>query len=96
MAVTMEGFRQYGYLAEGDLDEQMARMCISASKAYLLNAGCPEPAEDNPLYDMAVYMLAVHWYDHRGVMDAGAPKGPILYGVQAIIHQICNYGTGGG
>lgn len=33
-------------------------------------------------------MLAMHWYDNRGVAVLGQVSGSIEKGVQAIIHQI--------
>ena len=38
--------------------------------------------------DLGCYMLAMHWYDQRGVVTLGAVQGEILHGVQSIIHQL--------
>ena len=87
MAATVpEMMKQYGYYDEGSYQPDVAAMCLKAAKEYLANAGCPE-REDSALYEMACYMLAMHWYDNRGVV-IGTVQGEVALGVHAIIHQI--------
>lgn len=80
--------RQYGYYDDGVFQPDVARMMLAAAKTYLKNAGVPEPEVPNPLYDLACYMLAAHWYDNRGVVLVGQVQGEIAKGVQAIIWQL--------
>lgn len=87
MAATVpEMMRQYGYFDEGSYQPEVAALCLNAAKEYLKGAGCPE-REDSALYEAACYMLAMHWYDNRGVA-IGTVQGEIALGVRAIIHQI--------
>lgn len=67
---------------------------MGAAKRYLANADVPE--QDDPLYDLGCYMLAMHWYDNRGVVAIGSVQGEILHGIQAIIHQLKQYPEVGG
>ena len=87
MAATVpEMMRQYGYYDEGSYQPDVADLCLRAAKEYLAGAGCPE-RDDSALYEMACYMLAMHWYDNRGVA-IGTVQGEIALGVHAIVHQI--------
>lgn len=93
MSVTIEAMKRYGYLEE-DFDEEIARLCLAAAKQSLRKAGVPEPEGDNELYDLAALMLAMHWYDHRGVVAIGTVQGEIKLGLDSIIHQIKDYPSG--
>ena len=85
---NLQGMMSYGYFADAEFDQTMAQLCLDAAKQYLRNADVPEPETDDPLYDLGVYMLAMHWYDHRGVAEVGSVSGEIQLGVRAIIHQL--------
>lgn len=53
-------------------DEEEAPLVIGliqSAKAYLANAGVPEPEEDSPLYLLAVKAMTLHFYDHRGMTE---------------------------
>ncbi len=91
---TLEGLKAYGYLTDGDFDAATAEMCLAAAKSYLAGSDVPEPAMDNALYDLACYMLAMHWYDHRGVVTLGVVPETIQMGVVSIIHQIRQFPEG--
>ena len=92
MAATVpERMKQYGYFGEDTYQPEVADLCLRAAKEYLKGADVPEKA-DSALYDMACYMLAMHWYDHRGVVTIGTVQGEIALGVNSIIHQIQNSG----
>ena len=88
MAVSVDGLIQYGYATDDTFQRGIGQMCLDAAVAYLKGAGVQQPETENALYDLAVYMLAVHWYDNRGVAVLGQVSGSIEKGVQAIIHQI--------
>lgn len=90
MSVTIEQMKRYGYLEE-DFDAETARLCLGAAKKSLEKAGVPEPEGGSELYDLAALMLAMHWYDHRGVVAIGTVQGEIKQGLDAIIHQIKQY-----
>lgn len=92
MASVPEMMRQYGYFAEDTYQPEIAAMCLSAAKEYLKNADVHAPESVSALYDMACYMLAMHWYDNRGVVTIGTVQGEIALGVQSIIHQLKDYG----
>lgn len=94
MSVTVESMKRYGYL-EADFDEEIARLCLGAAKKSLLKADVPEPAGDDELYELAALMLAMHWYDHRGVAVIGTVPQALEPGLNSIIHQIKQYPSGG-
>ena len=85
---NVQGMMSYGYFADAEFDRETAQLCLDAAKRYLRNADVREPVEEDPLYDLGVYMLAMHWYDHRGVAEVGSVSGEIQHGIQAIIHQL--------
>ena len=90
MAATIDGLITYGYATDDTFQREIGQQCLDAAVTYLANADVPEPQEDNALYDLAVYMLAMHWYDNRGVATFGQVSGTIAKGVQAIIHQLAS------
>ncbi len=67
-------------------DDFVLEKCMAAAERYLVNAGVPVPTEENPLYDLCVYQLAVHYYDNRGALGDKAEQLP--FGVTSIIHQL--------
>ena len=67
-------------------DDRELRLCMAAAQRYFANAGVPEPAGGDPLYDLGIYMLAVHYYDNRGV--SGDRTEQLPFGVNSIIHQL--------
>lgn len=86
--VTLDGMKEYGYADDVSWQPGVAVRCLNAAKEYYLNAGVKErPSE---LYDQAVYMLAMHWYDNRDVDMLGQVRGEISHGVQSIIHQLAS------
>lgn len=91
MSATVQGMMGYGYLGDDTFDSAVAQLCLDAAKEYLANADVPEPETDSALYDLGCYMLAMHWYDQRGVVTLGAVQGEILHGVQSIIHQLRHF-----
>lgn len=89
--VTADSIKEYGYLGDESYQPGVMSMCIDAAKEWLANADVRERV--SPLYDLAVSMLAMHWYDHRAVMAIGAQPTEIEHGLQSIIHQLANGGT---
>lgn len=67
-------------------DDFVLEKCMAAAERYLVNAGVPVPTGEDPLYDLCVYQLAVHYYDNRGAAQDKAEQLP--FGVGSIIHQL--------
>lgn len=84
--VTLDGMKEYGYADDSSWQPQVAVRCLNAAKEYYLNAGVKE--RNSELYDQAVYMLAMHWYDNRDIDIIGQVRGEMSHGVQSIIHQL--------
>lgn len=84
--VTLEGMREYGYGDNESWQPAVAARCLNAAKEYYLNAGVRE--RDSALYDQAVYMLAMHWYDNREAQVIGQVRDEMAHGVQSVIHQL--------
>ncbi len=81
----LEELKRYAVLDPGG-DEQLLKMCMEAAQTWFEGAGVPEPAEPNRLYDLGVYMLAVHYFDNRGVI--GGKDSELPMGVWSIMHQL--------
>lgn len=80
--------KQYGYYDDESFQPSVAEMMLASAGRYLENAGVHAPAIPDPLYDLACYMLAAHWYDNRGVVAVGQVQGEVALGVRAIIWQL--------
>lgn len=72
--------------ANADTDGAVLALCMEAAQRWLENAGAARRTDDE-LYDWAVYMLATHYYDNRGVMADGS-AAEIPMGVMTIMHQL--------
>lgn len=70
---------------DGDADDLIIRSLYSAAVLYLENAGIEEPAEDFDLYNLAVWSLTLHYYDHR---DAVGNEASFPTGLRPIINQL--------
>lgn len=81
---NIDDLRRYAVL-DPDGDETTLRLCMDAAINWYANAGVP-PGTENPLYDLGVYMLAVHYYDNRGVLADKSAEVPL--GVMSIMHQL--------
>ena len=89
MIGTLEGFRKYA-VVEGDGEDGVLTTCLTAARGYLRGAGvdeakCAERGADAELYEIALYRIALAWYDNRGALpkDDGA-----FAGVNGIILQL--------
>lgn len=72
--------------ANVDTDQELLGLCMESAQRWLENAGVAR-REDDALYDWAVYMLATHYYDNRGVvLEGGTVEIPM--GVTSIMHQL--------
>lgn len=90
--VTLEGMKEYGYADDTSFQPTVAARCLNAAMEYLVNAGVRQ--RESELYEQAVYMLAMHWYDNRDVDVIGQVRGEISHGITSIIHQL-NYSPPG-
>ena len=73
------------YMKEETNDEDTKKLIWSlylAAKTYL---GVREPKEPNPLYDLAVWRLTLHYYDHR---DAVGNEADFPAGLRPIINRL--------
>ena len=84
--VTLDGMMEYGYGDDASFQAKVAARCLNAAMEYLVNAGIRQ--RESELYEQAVYMLAMHWYDNRDVDVIGQVRGEISHGIQSIIHQL--------
>lgn len=81
---SVEGLCRYGLIESGH--DETARLCLAAAEQYYADSGVPESAHDNPQYELAVYMLALHYYDHRGAITDAHAELP--HGVMAMVHHL--------
>ncbi len=93
MAATLQGMREYGYATAETWQESVATLCLNAAKGYIKNAGVDEPADTadayvKSLYELAVYMLAMDWYDNRETQVIGLVKETLARGLNSIILQL--------
>ena len=84
---TLDGLKEVLNADDLSLQPGYATLCLYSAKQWLQNAGVSGGANQE-LYTLAVYMLAAHWYDHRGVAEAGVSLQDIPLGVVSIIHQL--------
>lgn len=87
--VSADTLKEYGYGDDGNWQSNMADICIGAAVKYMSRAGV-QPRTNDAEYDLAILMLASHWYDNRGVQAVGTITPEIAKGVQSIIHQLAN------
>lgn len=87
MAVSstdLEDVKRY-MRVDGDEDDTIIAALRDAAVLYLKNAGIEEPAEPSPLYNLAVWSLTLHYYDHR---DAVGSEASFPTGLRPIINQL--------
>lgn len=74
---------------DGDEDDKLIGQLCDAAAAYLATAGATRGMEDGSQraaqYDLALWALTLHYYDHR---DAVGAEAPLPIGVRPIIHQL--------
>lgn len=70
---------------DGDEDDEVIAALHAAAVLYLANAGVSEPPSGSALYDLAVWSLTLHYYDHR---DAVGNEADIPTGLRPIIAQL--------
>lgn len=70
---------------DGDADDTIIKAMYKAAVRYLKNAGIEEPSGDPSLYNLAVWSLTLHYYDHR---DAVGNEASFPTGLRPIINQL--------
>lgn len=92
--ITSDDLRKFLYLGTDSYQEDVGEGLIRAAQGYLTNAGVTEPTdgigEDLALYNLALKLLAGHWYSNR-TAAAFTAQTEIPFGVQSIIHQLTDW-----
>ena len=70
---------------DGTDDDPVISALYEAAVLYLQDAGIEEPASDPALYNLAVWSLTLHYYDHR---DAVGTEASFPTGLRPIINQL--------
>ena len=70
---------------DGDEDDAIIKALYCAAVLYLKNAGIEEPSEYPSLYNLAVWSLTLHYYDHR---DSVGNEASFPTGLRPIINQL--------
>lgn len=70
---------------DSDDDDDVIRAVYAAAQIYLKNGGVEKPEEDDALYNLALWSLTLHYYDHR---DAVGNEAAIPVGLRPIINQL--------
>lgn len=70
---------------DGTDDDAVIRALYEAAVIYLQDAGIEEPSSDSALYNLAVWSLTLHYYDHR---DAVGTEASFPTGLRPIINQL--------
>ena len=83
---SLDGLKRYAS-AHDETDAALLGECMLAAMRALESAGVNQ-REGDALYDLAVYQLATHYYDNRGVMVENGSPAQIPLGLQGIVHQL--------
>lgn len=75
---------------DGSEDDTVIEALYEASVLYLKDSGIDEPTSDPALYNLAVWSLTLHYYDHR---DAVGNEASFPIGLRPIINQLKLMGT---
>lgn len=66
-------------------EDALIASLMDAAEIYLMEAGAQRTGENSSLYDLAVWSLTLHYYDHR---DAVGSEAPIPTGLRPILNQL--------
>lgn len=88
---SIDELKRYAGLSP-DGDAITLALCMHAAIKWFENAGVAAPTDKgNPLYNLGVYQLALHYYDNRGVLDSGGTlrgNDALPFGVMSIMNQL--------
>lgn len=85
MDIALDDVRAYCRIDDSGEDDFLLAL-IDAAKDYLAGAGVPDPEGQDPLYLLAVKAMVLHFYDHRGMTENGAPAA--IPGMQNAVVQL--------
>lgn len=86
MAVSDEELKAVkAYMKAPDDDDDIIKALYAAARIYLKKGGVVKPDEDPELYNLAIWSLTLHYYDHR---DAVGNEAAIPIGLRPIINQL--------
>ncbi len=68
-----------------DADDKVIKAALAAAKVYLTNAGITPDDDTLDLYNLALWSLTLHYYDHR---DAVGNEAAFPVGLRPIINQL--------
>ena len=72
MNISLDAVKSYCRV-DGEEEDALLLSLVDAAKDYLEGEGVMEPEAEEPLYLLAVKALVLHYYDHRGLTESGAP-----------------------
>lgn len=70
---------------EPGTDDKLIQSLMEAAESYLTNAGIIRTAENEAQYDLALWSLTLHYYDHR---DSVGSEAALPIGLRPIINQM--------
>lgn len=70
---------------DGTEDDAVIEALYNAAVLYLKHSGIGDPTSDPALYNLAVWSLTLHYYDHR---DAVGNEASFPIGLRPIINQL--------
>lgn len=70
---------------DGEDDDPIIAALYAAAELYLKNAGAIESENNRDLYNLAVWSLTLHYYDHR---DDVGNESSFPLGIRPIITQL--------
>ncbi len=86
-AAQIEACKAY-MRVDGDGEDTLIASLCDAAEGYLTRAGCRRSETDTAQaaqYDLALWSLTLHYYDHR---DAVGTEAPLPLGLPPVITQL--------
>lgn len=76
-AYDISRFRRYGRITPGMAEDDACTLYLEAAVSALAAQGVQaERLAGDRMYELTIYMLALYYYDNRGVSDKGViPEG---------------------
>lgn len=90
-AAALEAVKRY-MRVEGAEDDGVIAALYAAAVLYLQNAGIAPPAQENALYNLALWSLTLYYYDHRD--DVGG-ESSFPAGLRPVLNQLKLTAAGG-
>lgn len=80
----LEAVKRY-MRVDGNEDDAIIAALYEAAVLYLKNTGIEETDDSLPLYNLCIWSLTLHYYDHR---DAVGSEAEIPTGLRPILNQL--------